>query len=60
LSRKIPGTIFGGKSLKIPLRYLLYNSLKKHHNFFKNEDLLSENNFKNREEYFSLKPLFKN
>jgi hypothetical protein len=40
---------------------------KKHHNFSKNIDVLSENNFKNREEcfvwapnisYFSLKPLF--
>jgi hypothetical protein len=30
LSRKIPGTIFSGKSPKIP--YDTYNSLKKHHN----------------------------
>jgi hypothetical protein len=29
-----------------------YNSLKKHHNFSKNEDLLSEKNFKKWEECF--------
>jgi hypothetical protein len=41
-----------------PLKFLCvtYDSLKKHHNFSKNIDLLAENNFKNREECFSWAP----
>jgi hypothetical protein len=67
LSRKIPGTIFDGNPRKFAC--VTYDSIKKHHNFSKNIDLLSENNFENREEcfswgpnisYFSLKQLLKN
>jgi hypothetical protein len=65
LSRKIPEPFLMENPLKFP--YDTNNSLKKHHNFSKNVDLLYENNFKNRQEclvwapnisYFSLKPLF--